>query len=103
MLDCPRRAPLRRTMQKSKPKEFRWGTHFKNGKLYVFDKTSVLVARPWPELRAWRLTARRRIWPPVRPEVNVQTPAVYSRGKARRAAPIGPGSGWARLRTRDHP
>lgn len=87
MLDCPRRAPLRRTMQKTKPKEFQWGTHFKNGKLYVFDKTSVLVARPWPELRAWRLTARRRVWRPVRPEINVSTPAVYSQGTPRCAYP----------------
>jgi hypothetical protein len=87
MPDCPRRAPLRRTMQKTKPKEFRWGTHFKNGKLYVFDKTSVLVARPWPELRAWRLTARRRVWRPVRPEINVSTPAVYSQGTPRCAYP----------------
>lgn len=74
-------------MQKSKPNEFRLGTHFKSGKLYVFDKTSVLVARPWPELRAWRLTARRRMWHPVRPEINVGTPAVYSQGTPRCANP----------------
>ena len=87
MQDCPRRARLRCTMHKSKPKAFRWGTHFKNGKLYVFDKTSVLVARPWPELRAWRLTARRRVWRPVRPEINVQTPTVYNQGTPRCSYP----------------
>jgi len=70
-------------MPKTKPKEFRWGTHFKNGKLYVFDKGSVLVARPWPELRAWRLTTSRRVWCPVRPEINVRTASVSPHGTPR--------------------
>lgn len=83
MRDCPHRAPLRRIMLKTKPKEFRWGSHFKNGKLYVFDKRSVLVARPWPELRAWRLTTSRRVWQPVRPEINVGAASVYNHGTPR--------------------
>ena len=66
----------------------RWGTHFKNGKLYVFTKKSVTVVRPWPELRAWRLTAGRRQWRPIRPEINVSSATVSDSATTRKSRSI---------------
>lgn len=37
----------------------RWGTCFKNGKLYDFDKSSVLVMKGWPDPRAWVKNSRK--------------------------------------------
>lgn len=35
---------------------FNQGTAFKNGKLYLFSRTRVIVVKPWPEMRAWTRT-----------------------------------------------
>ena len=37
----------------------RWGTCFKNGKVYDFDNSSVLVMKGWPDPRAWVKTSRK--------------------------------------------
>lgn len=51
---------------------FRDGATFKDGKLYVFERNSVLVVQPWPHLRAWRMTAGRRQWRQVRPNLFLE-------------------------------
>lgn len=40
----------------------RYGTSFKDGKLYEFSADGILVLRQWPDLRAWRRTPKGRQW-----------------------------------------
>ena len=40
------------------PAKSRRGESFTNGKLYHFDDKRILVAKPWPEMRAWYKTAK---------------------------------------------
>ena len=47
-----------REAMKSEFKQGRWGVQFKNGKLYSFEKRSILVMRVWPDPRAWDKTKR---------------------------------------------
>lgn len=47
------------------PAKSRMGESFKDGKLYHFDARRILVAKPWPEMRAWYKTARLP-WQPTR-------------------------------------
>lgn len=47
------------------PAKSRPGESFKNGKLYHFDSKRILVAQPWPEMRAWYKTATKP-WQPTR-------------------------------------
>ena len=37
---------------------WRWGVEWRDEKLYIFEPTSVLVMKFWPEMRAWRKTAK---------------------------------------------
>ncbi|MBI4024857.1 MAG: PcfJ domain-containing protein, partial [Verrucomicrobia bacterium] len=60
------------TTTPKQPACFRWGTAWKNGKFYRFDKTAVCVIRGWPELRAWRMTWKRRQWQPIRPAIRLR-------------------------------
>ena len=46
-------------------KKWNRGVVWRNDKLYVFEPTSVLVMRLWPEMRAWRRTSTRP-WLPTR-------------------------------------
>jgi hypothetical protein len=46
---------------------FRPGISYKNGKLYVFSTTRIIVMSPWPDLRAWTKTKARCQWRPCRP------------------------------------
>lgn len=53
------------------------GTHFKNGKLYLFRGDHVTVVRPWGEKAgAWRKT-RKGAWKHIRPHINVERAYVY--------------------------
>lgn len=47
------------------PSKSRPGESFKNGKLYHFDSRRILVAKAWPEMRAWYKTATKP-WQPTR-------------------------------------
>lgn len=47
------------------PAKSRKGESFKNGKLYHFDARRILVAKPWPQMRAWYKTAKLP-WQPTR-------------------------------------
>ena len=51
---------------------FKFGTAFKNGKLYKFDKVGVSVIRFWPQPAAWRKTRCRR-WKALRPHIYIQS------------------------------
>jgi hypothetical protein len=44
---------------------------FKAPKLYLFSKGGILVAKQWPDLRAWWRPALRGGWRPLRPQVRV--------------------------------
>ena len=46
-------------------KKWNRGVVWRNDKLYMFEPTSVLVMRLWPEMRAWRRTSTRP-WSPTR-------------------------------------
>ncbi len=72
-----------RATRQSQP--FRWGTHFKNGKLYLFTQGSITVVKGWPELRAWRKTPARPQWKPVRPTLSFQNQTVAA-GTPRRSS-----------------
>ena len=48
-------------------KPFVYGQTFKNNKYYVFDKQGVTVMKPWPEMLAYRKTAKRS-WKAIRPK-----------------------------------
>jgi hypothetical protein len=56
------------------PPHFRPGTSFKNGKLYVFSTTRIIVMAPWPEMRAWTKTRARPKWRPCRPFIRLWSP-----------------------------
>lgn len=72
----------------SKPQQvIRWGTHYKNGKLYLVTKQSVTVVKGWPDLRAWRKTAAGPEWISIRPEIRIKPAWVQSGRTARRASP----------------
>ncbi len=61
------------SLSRAPGKPRRWGTSFSNGKLYVFTPESILVARPWPEVRAWRKTLGRTTWRSVRLELDLNS------------------------------
>jgi hypothetical protein len=48
-------------------RRFQPGTVYKDGKLYLFTSQSVVVVRPWPDPRAWRLGVSGG-WKAVRPK-----------------------------------
>lgn len=71
------------------PAKSRRGESFKNGKLYHFDDKRILVAKPWPEMRAWYKTAKLP-WRPTRRFADVcimdelfprGTPSITEEGK----------------------
>ena len=47
------------------------GEHHRDGKYYRFTGGTVLVIRPWPELRAWRKTPAAKTWQRVRPDLHL--------------------------------
>lgn len=63
------------------------GIRFHAGRLLVFDDRSVTVARPWPELRAWRKLISRGVWRPVRPEIHFGLGSVLTSYTRRRRPP----------------
>lgn len=58
------------TLEQSR-RPFRPGTHFRNGKLYLFDHHGVTVVRPWPRPAAWRRT-RTKPWRGRRPRIHLR-------------------------------
>ena len=56
---------MKKVRKKSDFKEGRWGLSFKNGKLYEFTDTHVLVMKGWPDPRAW-FKQRSHGWIPTR-------------------------------------
>lgn len=50
---------------------YRPGINFKNGKLYVFSTTRIIVMAPWPEMRAWTKTKARPQWRACRPFIRL--------------------------------
>lgn len=74
-------------MSYNKRPAFRWGTHFKNGKLYLATKQSVTVVKGWPDLRAWRKTAAGPEWISIRPEIQIKPASVQTGRSARRGSP----------------
>lgn len=47
------------------------GEHHRDGKYYRFTGGTVLVIRPWPDLRAWRKTPAATAWQRVRPDLHL--------------------------------
>ena len=47
------------------------GEHRRDGKYYRFTGGTVLVIRPWPELRAWRKTPAAQTWQRIRPDLRL--------------------------------
>ena len=54
------------------PHAIRYGTSFKNGKLYEFSAEGIVVLRQWPDLRAWRRTPKGSQWQQVRPQLRLR-------------------------------
>ncbi|MCC7519612.1 MAG: PcfJ domain-containing protein [Verrucomicrobiae bacterium] len=52
-------------------RRFRPGISSKNGKLYVFSASRIIVMAPWPEMRAWTKTKARPQWRPCRPFIRL--------------------------------
>jgi hypothetical protein len=51
----------------------RHGTAFHDGKLYDFQRDrSIIVARQWPDMRAWRKTPKGRQWKHIRPAMVLE-------------------------------
>jgi len=56
---------VKRSPHKSGFREGRWGLSFKDGKLYEFTDSHVVVIKGWPDPRAW-LKCRSHGWRPTR-------------------------------------
>ena len=67
-----------------------WGKAFKDGKLYCFESRRVVVARPWPDPRAWVKTAHRPWRPTCRVPDQVIMASLFPPGAA--ARPLDPAS-----------
>lgn len=50
----------------------RHGTAFRDGKLYDFQRGGIIVARQWPDMRAWRKTPKGRQWKHIRPTMILE-------------------------------
>ena len=50
----------------------RYGTSFKDGKLYEFSSEGIIVLRQWPDLRAWRRTPKGSQWQQIRPQLRLR-------------------------------
>jgi hypothetical protein len=48
------------------------GVRFRDGKLYEFSTSGIIVLRQWPDLRAWRKTPKARDWRPIRPALRLE-------------------------------
>ena len=65
---------------------FRPGISAKNGKLYAFSSTRIIVIKGWPELAAWTKTFQKPQWSRFRPRLCIETgnlDAVRSRHRFR--------------------
>lgn len=65
---------------------FRPGISTKNGKLYAFSSTRIIVIKGWPELAAWTKTFQKPQWSRFRPRLCIETgnlDAVRSRHRSR--------------------
>lgn len=81
---------------KSDFKQGRLGVAFKNGKLYTFTDTCVLVMSAWPDPRGW-WKRRSHNWRPTRREANaVFSPNLFAKGTAYQPPRTDPDdeSGW---------
>jgi len=83
------------------------GSVFKNGKLYIFQARRVLVARAWPDLRAWVKTPTRPWRPTCRSVDRVVMGSLFPPGgPARSQAPVDPledpvSAWWRRIQERE--
>lgn len=55
----------------NKPLDLRPGRAFRDGKLYEFSRTGIIVASQWPDMRAWRKTPKGR-WKQIRPLMHLR-------------------------------
>ncbi|MFC1731505.1 PcfJ domain-containing protein [candidate division KSB1 bacterium] len=46
------------------------GTHFKDGKLYLFSADEIQVLSSWPDIRAWKWNSTLNRWVSFRPIIN---------------------------------
>jgi len=81
------------------PHTIRYGTSFKDGKLYEFSASGILVLRQWPDLRAWRRTPKGRQWQQVRPHLRLhRMDAGWSCEVHRRESKVRPSLGGMHIR-----
>lgn len=71
---------------------FRPGHSWKNGKLYAFSRTDVIVLSPWPDLRAWRRTKALH-WHQIRPHISIRTEELWVESRVSRLSFRG--TAWA--------
>ena len=58
--------------RRKKTSGYRPGVSEKNGKLYVFSKSRIIVIKGWPEIAAWTKTAKRPQWKRFRPDISLE-------------------------------
>lgn len=81
------------------PHAIRYGTSFKDGKLYEFSPEGILVLRQWPDLRAWRRTPKGRQWQQVRPHLRLhRVDSGWSCEVSRRESKVRPMLGGMHIR-----
>lgn len=81
------------------PHAIRYGTSFKDGKLYEFSPEGILVLRQWPDMRAWRRTPKGRQWQQVRPLLRLhQVDSGWSCEVSRRESKVRPMLGGTHIR-----
>jgi hypothetical protein len=59
-------------MSPQSPHPIKPGIRFRDGKLYLFARSGIIVLRQWPDLRAWRKTPKARSWRPIRPALHLE-------------------------------
>jgi hypothetical protein len=58
-------------MSLNPPHAIRFGTVFRNQKLYHFSSEGIMVLSQWPDMRAWRRTPKGRQWTQIRPHLRL--------------------------------
>jgi hypothetical protein len=71
---------------KKKGNQFRPGVSAKNGKLYVFSETRIIVIKGWPEMAAWTKTIAHPAWKRIRPVIAFEEGYVESKSSRHRSA-----------------
>jgi hypothetical protein len=59
-------------MSLNPPHAIRFGTVFRNHKLYHFSSEGIMVLSQWPDMRAWRRTPKGRQWTQIRPHLRLR-------------------------------